>query len=80
MINRDDLMEKYNNLTEAEKDFFYRQKHLEYVIEDVRSHCEDHGYELTEEQIQEAAESYVDGEYDCNLSYWDNIDNLVYDY
>ena len=27
------------------------------------------------------AESYVcDGEYDCNLSYWDNIENLMEDY
>ena len=33
---------------------------------------------LTDEQIEKAAELYVyEGVYDCNLSYWDNIENLI---
>lgn len=61
-----------------EKDQLYRKLWLPYVMEDVKSHAEDIGAELTENQIARAADLYVyHGKYDCNITYWDNIENLI---
>lgn len=53
----------------------------EHVTDDILSHAEEIGVEISKEDAEILAESYVcDGEYDCNLSYWDNIENLMEDY
>lgn len=62
------------------KDALYRAVWFERVCEDIRAHEHDMGLDrlLTREQMEYAAECYVyDGEYDCNLSYWENIENVV---
>ena len=61
-----------------EKDQLYRKLWLSYVMEDIQSHAEDIDAELTEDQIARAADIYVyHGKYDCNITYWDNIENLI---
>ena len=72
---------KINELSAIEKDKIYRMVWAEHVTDDILSHAEDIGVEISEEDAEILAESYVcDGEYDCNLSYWDNIENLMEDY
>ena len=72
---------KINELSAIEKDKIYRMVWAEHVTDDILSHAEDIGVEISKEDAEILAESYVcDGEYDCNLSYWDNIENLMEDY
>lgn len=67
------------------KDALYRSIWFDHVCKDILSRMEDlededdeYGNPLTEAQVQYAASRYVyDGEYDCNLSYWDNIDRVI---
>lgn len=70
--------------TDLEKGEAYRYLWFSYVVEDVK-HCLDDNYEIEEykkEDLEEIAESVAfmfvyDGNYDCNLSYWENIENLI---
>ena len=72
---------KINELSAIEKDKIYRMVWAEHVTDDILSHAEDIGVEISKEDAEILAENYVcDGEYDCNLSYWDNIENLMEDY
>ena len=67
-------------LSPKAKDDIYRSVWKEHVIEDVMSRAEDIGMTITEEDAAEVANRYVyDGDYDCTLSYWANIDNLIND-
>lgn len=67
-----------NTLTESEKDQIYRALWITHVKEDIRSHGEDTDQALTEDDIDIIADRYVyQGDYDCNLSYWDNIQALI---
>ena len=61
------------------QDCLYRSVWFDRVCEDIVSRAEEIGYgDITEEEVQYAASRYVyDGKYDCNLSYWDNIDNVI---
>ncbi len=75
-----------SGLTSEEKDKVYRALWKEHVVEDARSQIEDYiFYELIpKEEVERiadtAAERYVyNGDYDCTLSYWDNLENLVKD-
>lgn len=64
--------------SEHEKDQLYRKLWIPYVMEDVKSHADDIGTKLTEYEITKAADLYVyHGKYDCNLTYWDNIESLI---
>ena len=65
-------------LDNAEKDALYRALWFDYVKEDVYSHCEDIGVKCDDDLAEQVANLYVyDGEYDCNICYWDNIENLI---
>lgn len=81
MISR--LSEETKNIIKSipskELDNIYRLVHFNFVKDDVVAHLEDmDNVKLTDEQIEKAAELYVyEGVYDCNLSYWDNIENLI---
>lgn len=56
----------------------YRKVHYKYVLEDVKSFAEENNIELTDDEAEEAAYRYVyDCKYDCNLSYWQNIENVI---
>ena len=60
------------------KDQIYRHLWKQHVAEDVASHMKDMGVELTEDEIDFVAYRYVyEGEYDCNISYWENIENNI---
>ena len=79
------LKAKIDALTPAEQDEVYRYLWFQHVKEDVETHSENidfkkHGIKFDDKEITTVAEKYVyDGEYDCNLSYWDNIENLIYE-
>lgn len=61
-----------------DKDTLYRMLWADYLYEDVYDYVKGNGYPLNESGIQEVINRYVyNGDYDCNLSYWDNINNLV---
>lgn len=69
--------------SEKEKDIAYCQLWLPHVVEDISScmkeYLENDQY-LTDDEILHAAHRYVyDGRYDCNLSYWQNLENLIDD-
>lgn len=55
------------------KDSFYRKIWAEHVYEDIR------GMEMkvSKERAKKVSRDYVNGRYDCNLSYWDNLYNLL---
>lgn len=67
------------NMDPRTADALYRAVWKDRVLEDIRSRAEDLGDEpLAPEQEDYAAELYVyEGKYDCNLCYWDNIDNVI---
>ena len=78
----------YNELNDVEKDTLYRKLRLDYVKEDIYSLLysllEDENLPLDEESMLAekianiVSERYVyDGDYDCNLTYWDNLRNLI---
>lgn len=52
---------------------------MSYVIADIESYAENElCMDLTEKAIKLAAKLYVyGGKYDCNLSYWQNIENVI---
>ena len=79
----DTIIEKLNGIIcDSTEDLLYRKLWLPYVIEDVLSYADDHmGIKLTMEYADYIARKYVDnGEYDCNITYWDNIENLINSY
>ena len=64
-------------------DEVYRLVWKNQVICDVKQYAEDHeifpdNWEKVEKLAETVAEAYVfEGEYDCNLSYWQNLKNLI---
>lgn len=73
------------NVSPEMKDALYRSVWHEHVQDDVRGHMEGTGYDLSdydlsEDEITLIADRYVyEGEYDCNCSYWDNLEALMDD-
>ena len=67
-----------DSLSEEKKDKIYRMLWSGYVKEDVKSYADNIGTILSNEEIEVIVQRYVYcGDYDCNLSYWDNIENLI---
>lgn len=79
-----------DGLDAVEKDDLYRYLWADHVREDVESRLASDYEEMmlnasgeTDEDhlkavVENVVERYVyDGDYDCNLSYWENIDNLI---
>lgn len=65
LTHTDVLESKINELSEIEKDKIYRMVWAERVTEDILSHAEDIGVEISKEDAEILAESYAcDGEYD----------------
>lgn len=76
----EELLKKLNfdELSYEEKDAIYRAVWSNHVKNDVKAFIKDEDITLTEDQIDHIAQLYVyDGRYDCNLSYWDNLRNLI---
>ena len=87
---REKAAELINKMEYAVKDNVYRILWKERVKEDVEQQIEEmdidnrYSRKFSDEEIagiiDTAAERYVfGGDYDCNLSYWDNIENLIND-
>lgn len=55
------------------KDSFYRKIWADHVYEDIRGM----DMKVSKERAKKVSRDYVDGRYDCNLSYWDNLNNLL---
>lgn len=67
-------------LSLEEQDAIYRHLWAQRVQEDVRHQLDELNVTLSDDQIFRIAARYVyDGAYDCNLSYWSNIRNLIHD-
>ena len=62
------------------RDSVYREVWGEYVKDDAASRAQDTGIEIDDEGLSMVAYRYVKGDYDCNLDYWTNIDNLLWEY
>lgn len=84
MLRNKTLEHILNGLDAKEKDDIYRYLWAEHVREDVESQLsarngeDEDDTDIDEEIIEYVVERYVyEGRYDCNLSYWDNIDNLI---
>lgn len=76
--------ELFDQITDIQKDDIYRMVWHSHVKEDVKSVMEDAAKELPESEedrndlADKVATAYVyDGRYDCNLSYWTNLANLI---
>ena len=73
----------YTKMSEKQRDDIYRLVWKEYVKKDTKLRIED--LQIIDENdknfntvVETVAERYVyDGDYDCNLTYWENIDNLI---
>ena len=73
---KEDLLDLLNY---DQKDYIYRKVWAEHVSENVRSLCKDEGYDevYTPDIAERIAYRYAfEGDYDCNLPYWQNLKNL----
>lgn len=81
-LNKADLEKLAENLDFKTSDDLYRILHMPYVKEDVKHmlnelEIDTSAYNL-ECLIDDCASRYVyDGDYDCNLSYWQNLENII---
>lgn len=55
------------------KDSFYRRIWAKHVYEDI---CNMYT-KISKKRAEKVAETYVNGRYDCNRSYWENLDDLL---
>ena len=62
------------------RDSVYREVWAEHVKEDAAARAKDTGIEIDNEGLSMVAYRYVQGDYDCNLDYWSNLDNLIWEY
>lgn len=79
-LSVDELVEVIDALPFEKRDAIYKHLRSSYVEEDFRNQLEGAYYpkEITDNDFKEMTRLYVDeGKYDCNLSYWDNIDNIA---
>ena len=82
-----DLKEIIKELSEEDKDILYRVFWQEKIAEDISAYIEDWEILDIDEKpinskklnliISSASYNYTQGDYDCNISYWDNIENVV---
>jgi len=89
MTNKDiAMLELYNSLTSEQQLCIYHTKRKEFVVDDIMCGVFDEDFpsrfncELPSEEEQRAvaeavAEMYENGNHDCNLDYWDNLENLT---
>jgi hypothetical protein len=74
-------LEFLNSLDVNEKDELYRHLWRNYVVEDIKEYAEEYVEVLdvstSQEMIEIATELFVSGGYDCNFSYWENIECVI---
>lgn len=72
-------VKKYiDNLSASDQDGIYRYLWHQRVVADVESHADDLDIKMKPKDVDFAAYLFVyEGDYDCNQSYWDNIENVI---
>jgi hypothetical protein len=81
--NREKFDELLTELNHSTLDHIYRMLWADHVKEDVISRIEDNfsWLKYSDEDIEECAKRYAfNSDYDCNRTYWDNIDAIIYDH
>lgn len=81
--NREKLDEFLVELNYSTLDYIYRRLWANHVKEDIISRIKDifTFLKYDDSDIEECARRYVfDGDYDCNCTYWSNIDAIIYDH
>ena len=74
----EEIRRMIDSLSSYEQDRVYRYLWSQRVREDVISHAENIGIGLDDGIIDTIVDRYVErGDYDCNLDYWTNIENLI---
>lgn len=74
----EEIHKMIDSLSSYEQDRIYRYLWGQHVREDVISHAENIGIGLDDGIIDTIVDRYVErGDYDCNLDYWTNIENLI---
>lgn len=81
-LTESDLEKLAENLNFKTSDKLYRILHMPYVKEDIKSMIDEMEIDTSDYDLEclidNCASRYVyDGDYDCNLSYWDNIKNII---
>ena len=76
-----DIKKQIDSWSASEKDQAYRYLWIPHVIEDIETYMTDYleeGDSLTQDEIHFIAHQYVyEGRYDCNNSYWQNLEALI---
>lgn len=68
-------------LSTEDIDSIYRAVRAYYVAEDIIRYAKDtYDKDITDDDAQVLSRDYASGEYDCNLSYWSNLDALLHRY
>ena len=68
----------FHSLDDATKRELYTLLRKEYVREDVRNHMLTIDKSLAGERVENVVNAYVcDCRYDCDRSYWDNLETLI---
>lgn len=74
-------LEMINQLDSIEKDVVYRTLWQTYVEQDLEKLAIDRDVNLSKDDFSVIASRFVwDGDYDCNLPYWNNLSNLLDEY
>lgn len=82
-INRKKLDELLTELNYSTLDYIYRKLWVNHLKEDIISRIKDNfsWLKYSDNDIEESAKRYAfEGDHDCNCTYWDNIDAIIYDH
>ena len=84
---RDDAISKFSSaepsliierMSSSQKDDIYRALWAEQVKQDVKDRMTEIDVILDDDSVLDVVHRYVyEGEYDCNYSYWDDLDTLI---
>ena len=81
--NRTKLDKLLTELSYSTLDYIYRKLWVNHLKEDIISRIKDNfsWLEYSDNDIEKCAKRYAfEGDYDCNCTYWDNIDAIIYDH
>lgn len=82
-INREKLDELLTELNYSTSNYIYRRLWANHVKEDIVSRIKDNfsWLKYSDKDIEECAKRYAfECNYDCNCTYWTNIDAVIYDH
>lgn len=66
------------HMSSGQKDDIYRMLWAEQVKQDVKDRMTEINVILDDDSVLDVVHRYVyEGEYDCNYSYWDDLDTLI---